>query len=173
VLYRRYQKFVGEHWYRGIAPDQCRLCGFRTHIYAYGPYTRFSPGKCRKASWGSYAKLRVMDDRVDLSHATEITSLIATAVLDSVHETWAWLTPSPVTWTCWIVGDHVESMTMLATVVSPACPRLRHVGVCHSYPGTCFFFCRRKRTTRLRERFSRGSQMSSFDPLWNQRTLAL
>jgi len=120
--------------------------------------------KCRKASWGSYAKLRVMDGRVDLSHATGITSLIATAVLDSVPETSAWITPSPVTWTCWIVGIHVESMTMLVTVVSPACRRLRRVGVCHSNPGTCFFFCRRKRTTRLRGRFFRGSQVSSFDP---------
>jgi len=34
-----------------------------------------------------------------------------------------------------------ESMTMLATVVSPACRRLRRVGVCQSYPRTCLFFC--------------------------------
>jgi len=110
---------------------------------------------------------------VDLSHVTGITSLTAVAVVDSVQETLAWITPSPVTWTCWIVGVHVGSMTMLATVVSPTCRRLLRVGVCHSYPGTCFFFCRRKRTTRLRGRFSRGSHVSSFDPYSNQRTLAL
>jgi len=139
-------------------------CADFGHTCVYGPKTPFSQEKCRKASWGSYAKLRVVDGRVDLSHATGITSLIAGAVLESVHETSAWITPSPVTWTCWIVGIHVESVTMLATVVSPACRRLRRVCVCHSYPGTCFFFCRRNRTIRLRERFSRGSQVSSFDP---------
>jgi len=32
VLYRRYQKPVGEHWYREIVPDQCRLRGLRPHI---------------------------------------------------------------------------------------------------------------------------------------------
>jgi len=32
VLYRGYKKPVEEHWYRGIAPDQCRLRGFRTHV---------------------------------------------------------------------------------------------------------------------------------------------
>jgi len=139
-------------------------CADFGHTYVYGPQTRFSRGKCRKASWGSYAKLCVMDGRVDLSHATVLISLIAAAVLECVHGTSAWITPSPVTWTCWIVGIHVESVPILATVVSPACRRLRRVGVCHSYPGTCFYFCRRKRTTRLRGRFSRGSQVSSFDP---------
>jgi len=58
-------------------------------------------------------------------------------------------------WTCWIVGIQVESMTMLATVVSLACRRICRVGVCHSHPGTCFFFCRRARTTRLLGRFNR------------------
>ena len=62
---------------------------------------------------------------------------------------------------------------MLATVVSLACRRLCRVAVFHSYPGTCFFFCQSKRTTRLRGRFSRGSQVSNFDPYSNQRTLAL
>jgi len=134
------------------------------HTYVYGRYSRFSRGKCRKAKWGSYAKLRVMDGKVDLRHATGTTSLIAAAVLESVHETSAWIPPSPVTWTCRIVGIHVESMMMLATVVSPASRRLRRVCSCHSYPGTCFFFCRRTHTTRMRGRFSRGSQVSSFDP---------
>jgi len=115
-------------------------CADFGHTYVYGLLTRFSREKCRKASWGSYAKLRVMDGRVDLSHATGMTSLIATSVLNSVQETSAWITPSPVKWTCWIVGIHVESMKMLATLVSPACRRLRRVDVCHSYPGTCFFF---------------------------------
>jgi len=77
-------------------------CANFGHTYVYGPYSRSSRGKCRKASWGSYAKLRVMKGRVDLSHATGITSLIAAAVLKSVHETLAWITPTPVTWTCWI-----------------------------------------------------------------------
>jgi len=32
VLYRGNQKTIGEHWYRGIVPNQCRLRGFRPHI---------------------------------------------------------------------------------------------------------------------------------------------
>jgi len=148
-------------------------CADFGHTYVYGPYSWLSRGKCRKESWGSYAKLRVMEGRLNLSHATGVTSLTAASVLKPVHETLAWITPSPVTWTCWIVGVHVGSMTMLATVVSPAFRRLRRVGFCQSYPGTCFVFCRRKRTTMLRGRFSKGSQVSSFDPQSNQRTLTL
>ena len=79
-------------------------CADFGHTHVYGPYSRFSRGKCRKASWELYAKLRVMEGRVVLSYATGITSFIATAVLTYVHETLAWITPSPVTWTCWIVG---------------------------------------------------------------------
>jgi len=79
--------------------------------------------------------LRVMVGRVNLSHATRSTTSNVAVVVKSVLETLAWITPSPVTWTCWIVGIHVVSMTMFATVVSPACRRLRRVGVCHSYPG--------------------------------------
>jgi len=139
-------------------------CADLGHTYVYEPCSRLSRGKCLNASWESCAKLRVMEGRVDLSHATEIASLIAAAVLESVHETSAWITPSPVTWDCWIVGIHVESMTMLATVVGLVCRRLRRVGVCLSYPGTCFFFFRRNRTTRLRKRLSRGSQQSFLDP---------
>jgi len=32
VLSWGYEKPVGEHWHRGIAPDQCLLCGFWPHI---------------------------------------------------------------------------------------------------------------------------------------------
>ena len=109
-------------------------CADFGHTYVCGAYSWLSRAKCRKASWGSYAKLRVMEGRVDLSHATGITSLIAVSVLKSVHETLAWITPSPVTWTCWIVGIHVGSITMLATTVSPACRRLFRVGVCNRTP---------------------------------------
>ena len=154
---------VGSTGTEGSLPISVACAGFG-HTYVYGPYSRFSRGKCRKARWGPYAKLRGMDGKDDLSHATGITSLIAAMVVKSVHNTLAWITPSLVTWTCWIVGINVESMTMLATVVSPACRRLRRLGVCYSYPGTCFFFCRKKHTTRLRWRFSRGSQVSYFDP---------
>jgi len=154
---------LGSNGTEGSLPISIACADFG-HTYVYGPLIRFSRGRCRKASWGSYAKLRVMDGRVTLSHATEITPLIAAAVLESAHETSAWISPSPVTWTCWIVDIHVKSMTMLATVVSPACRRLRSVGVCHSYPGTCFFFCRINRTTTLRGRFSKGPQVSSRDP---------
>jgi len=94
------------------------------HTNVYGPYSRFSKGNCRRARWGSYAQLRVMDGKVDLSHATGITYLIAAAVVESVHVTLAWISPSPVSKTCWIVGIHVESMTMLATVVSTRPPTL-------------------------------------------------
>jgi len=44
--------------------------------------------------------LRVMDGRVDLWHATGIGYLIAAAVVKSIDETLAWITLSPVTWTC-------------------------------------------------------------------------
>jgi len=40
-------------------------CADFGHTYVYGPLSRFSRGICRKASWGSYAKLRVMDGKVD------------------------------------------------------------------------------------------------------------
>jgi len=56
-------------------------CAVFGHTYVYGPYSRLSRGKCRKARWWSYAKLRVMDSKVDLSHATGITSLTAAAVV--------------------------------------------------------------------------------------------
>jgi len=49
-------------------------CADFGHTYVYGPYSRFSRGKCRKASWGSYAKLRVMEGGVDLSHTIGVTS---------------------------------------------------------------------------------------------------
>jgi len=40
-------------------------CADFGYTYVYGPSTRFSRGNCRKASCVSYAKLRVMDGRVD------------------------------------------------------------------------------------------------------------
>jgi len=75
-------------------------CADFGHTHVYGAYSRLSRGKCRKASWGSYAKLRVMEGKVDLSHAAGTTSLIAASELKSAHETLAWITPSPVTWIC-------------------------------------------------------------------------
>jgi len=148
-------------------------CADFGHTYVYGPYSWLSRRKCREAIWGSYAKLRVIEGRVDLSYATGMTSVIAASVPKSVDETLSWITASPVTWACWKVGIHVGSMTMLATVVSPACRPHCRVGVCQSYPGTCFFFCRKKRATMLRGTFSRGSQVSSFHPQSNQGTLAM
>ena len=65
----------------------------------YGPYSWLSRGKSRKAIWGSYAKLRVMEGRVDLSHATGVTSSIAALAPKSSHKTLAWKTPSPEIWT--------------------------------------------------------------------------
>jgi len=72
------------------------LARFFGHTNVYGPYSRFSRGNCCKVRWGSYAQLRVMDGKVDLSHATGITYVIAAAVVESVHETLAWISPSPV-----------------------------------------------------------------------------
>jgi len=45
-----------------------------------------------RCGWLLYA----MDGKVDLSHATGVTYLIAAAVVESVHETLAWISPSPV-----------------------------------------------------------------------------
>jgi len=73
VLHRWNEEPVGEHWYRRSAPTRVFLADFgRKKVY--GPYSRFSWGKCREASWGSYAKLRVIYGKVDWRHATETTS---------------------------------------------------------------------------------------------------
>jgi len=64
-------------------------CADYGHAYVYGPYSWLRREKCRKASWESYAKSRILEGRVDLCHATEITSLIAALVLKSAHETLA------------------------------------------------------------------------------------
>jgi len=98
--------------------------------YVYEPYALFSRGKCRRASWGSYVKLRVMEGTADIIQAIGTTSLITALEFTSAHETLAWKTPSPVTWTRWIAGMHVGSMMMLPTAVSPACRQLCRVGVC-------------------------------------------
>jgi len=52
-------------------------CAEFGHTYVYGPCSWLSRGKCRKESWGSYAKLRVIEGKGDFSNATGISSLIA------------------------------------------------------------------------------------------------
>lgn len=100
------------------------------HTCVSGPYSWLGQGNSCKASWGSNEKSCVMAGKFDFSHATVITSSITELVLQSAHETSAWKTPSPVTWTRWIAGMHVGSMMMLPTAVSPACRQLCRVGVC-------------------------------------------
>jgi len=163
VLYRGCEKPVGDHWHRGIAPHQCRLRGFWPHTRVRTVLTvqpREVPqgklGVIRKAAChGGQSRLKPRDRNYFL-HCSGGTYICprdigmdnsVTGNMDMLDS-----------------GYPAKSMTMLATVVSPACRRLRRVGVCHSYPGTCFFFCQRKHTTRLRGRFSRGSQVPIFDP---------
>mgnify|MGYP006924557933 CR=1 FL=1 len=172
VLYRRYEERIGVFGLGTIRLDQCRLRGFRPRI-CVGAVFSIHARDLPEGNWGSYAKLWVIETRVHQSHVTLITSLIAVVSCKPDHETSVWITPSAVTCTCRMVGLHVGSTTTLVSAVSPACRRLRRFGVCQSYSGARFFFCRRSRATMLRARLSKSPQVSSLDLQSNQRTLAL
>jgi len=163
VLYRWYEEPVGENLYRGNGSDQCRLRGFWPRIGIRTVLT-VQPRKMPQGKLAVIRKVARHGRQGRLKPRDRKYSIIAAFVLNSAHEIMAWIPSSPVTWTCWIVGIHVVSITTLGTVVSPACRRLHRVGVCQSYPGACFFFCQRKRTTMSRGRFPSGFQVSSFDP---------
>jgi len=104
---------LGSTGIEGSVPTSVACADFG-HTYVYGPYSRFSRGKWRKASWGSYPNLCVIEGRVDFSHATGSTSVIVVDELKSVHQTLAW-----------IQSFHKKPSTQPRSIVPPICSLFR------------------------------------------------
>jgi len=107
VLYGGYQKPVGEHWYREIAPDQCRLREFRLQICVRAVNT-VQTREMPQGKLGVIRKVARHGRQSGLKPRNRKYFLNCGGCICICHETSAWITPSAVTWTCWIVGIHVD-----------------------------------------------------------------